>query len=91
VEALIPLIIQDLVFIHERNRAMSAIVSSQGIIITGLGTVSPYIASNYDWRWLYFITSGFAVLAWLLLLIFLPETRWMRSREELSTTAPCSD
>ncbi|KAK3381974.1 major facilitator superfamily domain-containing protein [Podospora didyma] len=84
VEALIPLIIQDIVFIHQRNRAMSAIVSSQGIIITGLGIAAPYIASNYDWRWLYFITSGVGIAAWLLLLVFLPETRWMRSKEELS-------
>ncbi len=50
VEALIPLIIQDMVFIHQRNKAMSTIVSSQGIIITVLGSLAPYIASNYDWR-----------------------------------------
>lgn len=29
VEALIPLIVQDMVFIHQRNRAQSAIVASQ--------------------------------------------------------------
>lgn len=29
VEALIPLIVQDLVFIHQRNRAMSLVVSTQ--------------------------------------------------------------
>ncbi|KAB5566134.1 major facilitator superfamily transporter [Coniochaeta sp. 2T2.1] len=52
VEALIPLIIQDMVFIHQRNKAMSILVSSQGVIITALGIVSPYIASNYTWRWL---------------------------------------
>jgi MFS family permease len=84
VEALIPLIIQDMVFIHQRNRAMSIIVSSQGIIITGLGTVAPYLASNYDWRWLYYITSGVGIIAWFLLIAFLPETRWIRTQAELS-------
>ena len=84
VEALIPLILQDMVFIHQRNKAMAAVVSSQGIIITGLGTVTLRIASNYDWRWIYYITSGAGIIAWILLLIFLPETRWKRSKEELS-------
>ena len=83
-EALIPLIIQDMVFIHQRNKAMSTIVSSQGIIITALGIASPYIASNFSWRWLYYVTSGFGVLAWLGLVIFVPETRWKRSAAELS-------
>lgn len=71
-------------FIHQRNKAMAAIVSSQGVVITALGTVTPYIASNYDWRWIYYITSGFGIAAWLLLIVFLPETRWPRSQEELS-------
>lgn len=84
VEALIPLIIQDMVFIHQRNRAMSAIVSSQGIFIVGMGAASPYIASNFTWRWIYYITSGFGVLAWLLLIGFLPETRWTRSKQALA-------
>jgi MFS family permease len=84
VEALIPLIIQDMVFIHQRNKAMSAIVASQGITITLLGIVSPYIASNYSWRWLYFITSGLGIIAWIGLIFFLPETRWTRSKEALS-------
>jgi MFS family permease len=84
VEALIPLIVQDMVFIHERNKAMSTIVSSQGIVITGLGIASPYIASNFTWRWLYYITSGFGLIAWLGLIVFVPETRWKRSAAELS-------
>ena len=83
VEALIPLIVQDMVFIHQRNKAMSAIISSQGLIIIGLGIASPYVAANYTWRWLYYITSGFGFIAWLLLVAFLPETRWTRSKEEL--------
>ena len=59
-------------------------MSSQGSIIIGLGTVTPYSASNYDWRWIYYITSGAGIIAWILLLIFLPETRWKRSKEELN-------
>lgn len=84
VEALIPLIVQDMVFIHQRNRAMSVVVSGQGIVIIALGIAAPYIAVNHTWRLLYFITSGLGILAWLLLIVALPETKWTRSREELS-------
>lgn len=84
VEALIPLIVQDIMFIHQRNKAMSAVVSSQGIVIIALGVAAPYVAANFTWRILYFATSGFGVLAWGLMIAFLPETRWTRGKEELS-------
>jgi MFS family permease len=84
VEALIPLVVQDMVFIHQRNKAMAAIVSSQGVVLIGLGIAAPYVAANYTWRWLYFITSGLGFVAWVLLIGYLPETRWARSKEELS-------
>ncbi len=45
---------------------------------------SPYIAANYSWRWLYFITSGFGLLAWLMMIALVPETRWTRTKEALS-------
>ncbi|KAK3935002.1 putative MFS-type transporter-like protein 9 [Diplogelasinospora grovesii] len=83
VEALIPLIIQDMMFIHRRNKAFAAVVSSQGIVLLLLGIANPYIASNYSWRWLYYITSGLGFAAWVLMGLFLPETRWKRTVEEL--------
>lgn len=86
VEALIPLIVQDTMFIHQRNKAMSAVVSSQGIFIIALGFAAPFFAVNYTWRILYYLTSGLGFIAWVLLIFFLPETRWMRSSEELSTS-----
>jgi MFS family permease len=107
VEALIPLIVQDMIFIHQRNKAMSAIWSAQvrnkhcqlappanisfkGLIIVSLGIGSPVIVANLGWRYLYFITSGIAIVAWLALFVFLPETRWTRSKEELSQCFPDS-
>lgn len=84
VEALIPLIVQDMVFIHQRNRAQSSIVASQGVIIIGLGIAAPWISANFDWRYLYYATSGAGIVAWLLLIAFLPETRWTRSKEMLA-------
>lgn len=37
VEALIPLIVQDMMFIHQRNRAISLISAGQGLFIVSLG------------------------------------------------------
>jgi MFS family permease len=86
VEALIPLIVSDLVFIHQRNRAISAIWAAQGLIIVSIGIASPIIVvtKGLEWRFVYFLTAGIAVLAWLLLCAVLPETRWKRSQEELA-------
>ena len=84
VEALLPLIMQDMVFIHQRNRAIAAILVCQGPMMTVFGIVGPYIAVNYTWRWLYWITSGGGILAWIGLILFVPETRTMRTKAELS-------
>lgn len=83
VEALIPLIVQDMMFIHERNRAIASIGASQGLIIVGLGIASPIIVARYSWRYIYWITSGVGILAWFMLIAFVPETRRIRTKEEL--------
>ncbi|KAL8354867.1 hypothetical protein RB601_000577 [Gaeumannomyces tritici] len=84
VEALIPLIVQDMMFIHQRNKSISLIAASQGLIIVGLGISSPIIVARLSWRYLYWITSSAAVAAWLLMVALVPETRWVRSAEELA-------
>ncbi|KAI0603387.1 major facilitator superfamily transporter [Biscogniauxia sp. FL1348] len=84
VEALLPLIAQDIVFIHQRNKALSAIIASQGPIIIATGIAGPYLAANFTWRWIYWFTSILGVVAWILIIFFVPETRWNRSKEELA-------
>lgn len=49
-----------------------------------MGIAAPYISANYDWRYLYYATSGFGIIAWIMLIFLLPETRWTRSKEQLS-------
>lgn len=44
---------------------------------------SPYVVLRISWRYLYYITSGVGILVWLLLIAFVPETRWIRSDDEL--------
>ncbi|KAI1854175.1 hypothetical protein JX266_001316 [Neoarthrinium moseri] len=84
VEALIPLMIQDLMFIHKRNKALATLWSSQGILIICLGISSPFIVAQLSWRHLYWIYSGIAACAWLAIILLVPESRWERSKEELA-------
>lgn len=53
-----------------------------------LMTGSPYIVSRLTWRFIYWITSGVGVLAWIGLILLVPETRWMRSNDELGKWSP---
>lgn len=52
-------------------------------MIVLFGIIGPYVAANWTWRWLYFITSGVGILAWFALILFVPESRRWRSKEEL--------
>ncbi|KAF4636494.1 hypothetical protein G7Y89_g1585 [Cudoniella acicularis] len=83
VESLIPLIAQDISFIHQRNRAIGVIWASQGVITLALGIGSSYIVANLSWRWLYFILAILTAASWLMLVAFVPETRWQRTSEEM--------
>lgn len=84
VESLIPFIISDLTYSHERNSWMSFVFATQGIIIVGLGFATPYVIVKLSWRWLYFITAIGAAIFLVGVYFFLPETRYQRSLDELS-------
>jgi hypothetical protein len=57
--------------------------NKQGIIIVALGICAPIMVVKVDWRFIYWLTSGLAVLSWVVLVLFTPETRWIRTAEEL--------
>ncbi|KAH8691287.1 major facilitator superfamily domain-containing protein [Talaromyces proteolyticus] len=83
VESLIPLIVQDMSFIHQRNRAIGMVWASQGVITISLGIGANYIVSRISWRWLYFIGAIITAVSWLMIIFLMPETRWERSPSEL--------
>ena len=84
VESLIPFIIQDLVHVHQRNTWIAGAFTAQGVIIIALGIGSPYMIINLDWRCVYYMTAIIAALFLVAIAIFLPETRWHRTRDEMS-------
>lgn len=88
VESLLPFIIQDMVFYHQRNTAISSVFAFQGLIIVGLGIAAPYVIGYLNWRWLYFITAIAAGAFWVGVFFSLPETRYHRSSAEMSKYSP---
>ncbi|KXT12654.1 hypothetical protein AC579_4498 [Pseudocercospora musae] len=84
VESLIPFIVQDMVFVHERNTWISCVFAAQGVIIIGLGIATPYIILDLTWRWVYYITASFAAFFLTGVFFFLPESRWHRTRSEMN-------
>ncbi|RYP85954.1 hypothetical protein DL770_004967 [Monosporascus sp. CRB-9-2] len=84
IDALIPLIIQDFMFIHERNKAVAAVNASTGLIIVGLGVGSPLIVTRMSWRWVYGVTSIIGFATWISIILCLPETRRVRTPDELA-------
>ncbi|KAK1963149.1 major facilitator superfamily transporter [Colletotrichum sublineola] len=84
VESLIPFVIQDMVFAHQRNSWISGAFAAQGIIIIVLGIAAPQIVIDLSWRYMYFITASGAAFFLVGVFFFLPETRWERTRAEMN-------
>ncbi|KAG6038693.1 hypothetical protein E4U41_003861 [Claviceps citrina] len=83
VESLIPFIIQDVVFCHQRNAAISVVFATQGLIVVVLGLSAPYIIGHASWRVIYFVTAGAGFVLWIIMFCVLPETKFDRSDDEL--------
>ncbi|KAG5979940.1 hypothetical protein E4U55_004564 [Claviceps digitariae] len=84
VESLIPFIIQDIVFYHQRNAAISVVFATQGLIVVALGLSAPYIIGHASWRVIYFVTAGAGFLFWIIMFFVLPETKFDRSDDEMN-------
>lgn len=83
VESLIPFIIQDIVYVHQRNTWISGVFAAQGIIIIAIGFATPYIIIYLSWRWVYYMTAAGAAFFLSGVILFMPETRWARTRAEM--------
>ncbi|KZL72792.1 major facilitator superfamily transporter [Colletotrichum tofieldiae] len=84
VESLIPFILQDMVFVHQRNSWISGVFAAQGLIIIVLGVATPHIIIDLSWRFMYYITAAGAAFFLIGVFFFMPETRWDRTRAEMN-------
>jgi|SRR3569833_218230 len=60
------------------------VAASQGLLIVSLGIAAPIVVTRLSWRFIYYVTSGAALFTWVLLILLVPETRWVRTPEELA-------
>ncbi|KAF1822204.1 major facilitator superfamily transporter [Dissoconium aciculare CBS 342.82] len=84
VESLIPFIIQDMIPVHQRNTWISAAFAAQGVIIIAVGFAAPTIIVHLSWRWVYFVTAIAGAVFLVGVFLFMPETRWPRTRAEMN-------
>ncbi|PVH82704.1 major facilitator superfamily transporter [Cadophora sp. DSE1049] len=77
-EALCPLMISEVFFLHERARYQQFFSSFQTIISGTLIILTSYIASTIGWRAWYYLFAGFSGLVLILAIFFVPETKYVR-------------
>lgn len=83
-ESLVPLIVQDMNYIHKRNRALALVWGSGGMIGATFGAISTYIVAGLNWRWMYWIINIVNGMAMVLIFLYVPETTWPRRMSDLS-------
>jgi MFS family permease len=82
-ESLVPLILQDMNYIHVRNARLAIIWATGGLVSSALGAASSYLVDAMGWRffyWVLFIISGIAMV---MVAVFVPETTWPRTDSDL--------
>ena len=52
-----------------------------------LGPASTFIVARLSWQWLYYIISILTAFSFLMIVFFVPETRWQRSAAGLGKFA----
>lgn len=81
-EALGASIVNDLYFLHERGAKMGVYMNS----ITGGNTVGPlicgFIITSLSWRWHKWIAVILTALTFIIVVLFVPETRYFRDENQ---------
>lgn len=77
-EALAPMIVQEVHFLHERGRKLAWFVFIQNVSSCVFFITSTYMTSAWGWRWWYGFFSIFSALILVLSYVFLSETEFDR-------------
>ncbi|KAL3259631.1 hypothetical protein ABHI18_005227 [Aspergillus niger] len=86
-ESVVPLILQDINFIHQRNRALAFVLGSGGMAGAIFGALSTYIVAGFNWRSLFWIINIITGIGMILIILFVPETTWPRRMSDLAGTS----
>ncbi|OJI96471.1 hypothetical protein ASPVEDRAFT_78240 [Aspergillus versicolor CBS 583.65] len=86
-ESVVPLILQDINFIHQRNRALGFVLGSGGMAGAVFGALSTYIVAGLGWRSLFWIINIITGIGVIMIILFVPETTWPRRISDLTGTS----
>ncbi|KAH7309984.1 major facilitator superfamily domain-containing protein [Rhexocercosporidium sp. MPI-PUGE-AT-0058] len=84
-EALAPLMIQEIFFLHERGRKLSWFISLQNVVTAGFAMATTYMVEAWGWRWWYGFFTAINVVLLLLSFLLVSETKY--DRPETTTSA----
>ncbi|CAK7228826.1 hypothetical protein SBRCBS47491_007042 [Sporothrix bragantina] len=87
VESLVPLILQDMYYIHNRNTQIAIIWAWGGVVSGALGSASTYIVQHIGWRWFYWILDIISCVALAMIILVVPETTFPRTEAEYNGEA----
>ncbi|KAJ9657124.1 hypothetical protein H2198_004482 [Neophaeococcomyces mojaviensis] len=93
-EAVVPMVVQEIYFLHERSRGLM-IQQTVQVILSTIWTLfaSPIAGAITPQGW-YYLGAGLAAVQFILTLFFLPETKYERSLgayQEKAASKPLSD
>lgn len=78
-ESLLPLILSDITFLNERSFFFGLYWSVQNSVGAGLLIGTSYMIAATSWRWYYWMFSITLGVSALLVILLMPETKYMRS------------
>lgn len=83
-EALSPLIVQEVHFLHERGRKIGWFVFIQNITAGVFFVISTYMVSAWGWRWWYGFFSIINAVIFILAVVFVTESYFDRPEEAMA-------
>lgn len=90
-ESLLPLILSDVTFLHERSFYFGLYWSVQNCVNSGLLIAISYLVSAASWRWYYWLFAICLAVSALLVIFCCPETRFTRSPVSLNGQVVLTD
>ena len=82
-EALAPLMVQEIFFLHEKGRKLGWFITIQNITSGAFFIMSTYLVAAYGWKWWYGLFTIMNAVLLVLSLVFVTETCY-RGREDKS-------
>ena len=82
-EALVPMMVQEIFFLHERGTKISWFISIQNVLSAGFAMATTYMVASWGWRWWYGFFSVINGLLFIVAWFWVSETGYDRSASDL--------